>query len=100
VGVVCGGVGALVGSSGDVADAVGLSAFGFVVGFVTVASHVAADALTPTGVCPFAPVRGKSYSLGVARASNPVANYGLLLVGSAATLAAVRAGVVVANLAG
>jgi inner membrane protein len=100
VGVGCGGVGALVGSSGGVADAVGLSALGFAVGCVAVGSHVAADALTPAGVRPFAPVREDSYSLDVARASNPVANYGLLVLGVVAALAAVRAGVVVADVAG
>lgn len=54
---------------------------GFVVGSGTIASHVAADALTPAGVRPLSPVDDTHYSLDVVRAKNPLANYALLGLG-------------------
>lgn len=84
--------GALFGASRGVVDAVGLSIFGFVVGVVSVGSHLVADALTPMGIRPLAPLRSRRYTFELAKASNPVANYALLAVGGAAALVAVGAG--------
>ena len=53
IGVLLGLGGGLVGASGGPVPAIALGAFGFVVGTVTLLSHVAADALTPMGVEPF-----------------------------------------------
>jgi inner membrane protein len=63
-------------------DALVVGAFAFAVGVVTIASHILADALTPMGVKPFAPLRGRKYTVAVATASNPIANYGLLFLGA------------------
>ncbi|WP_049920277.1 metal-dependent hydrolase [Halobiforma nitratireducens] len=60
---------------------VGFVAFSFVVGVVSIGSHLLADALTPMGVRPFWPVSDRHYSLGVTHAGNPVANYALFGVG-------------------
>ena len=68
----------------DPAIAVGL---GTVVGVVGIGSHLLADALTPAGVPLLWPLSGTDYSVSVARASNPIANYGLLVLGVAATAA-------------
>jgi len=100
VGVVGAVVGGAVGASAGPVAAVGLAVFGFVVGSVTVGSHVAADALTPAGVCPLAPVRPRRYTFDVATAKNPIANYGLLGIGVVAALMAVAVGVQVASLVG
>ena len=68
----------------DPAIAVGLGA---VVAVVGIGSHLLADALTPAGVPLLWPLSGTDYSVSVARASNPIANYGLLVLGVAATAA-------------
>lgn len=86
--------GALAWSTGPLAAA-GLGAFAFVGAALSLGSHLAADALTPAGVAPFAPVRSTTYSFDVARAANPVANYGLLALGVAVALAALAAGTAV-----
>jgi len=44
------------------------------------------------GVEPFAPIRDDHYTYDVARASNPLANYGLLAMGVVATGLALAAG--------
>ena len=72
---------AYVGREAGTADATGIGAFAAVVGFVTILSHIAADALTPMGVAPFEPIRGRTYSLSVTTAANPIANYLLLILG-------------------
>lgn len=71
---------------------VGVAAFAFLVGTLSVLAHLAADVLTPMGIRPFWPVSGQSYSLEVTRADNTVANYALLALGVFAT-ALVLAGV-------
>lgn len=48
--------------------------------FLSIGSHIVADALTPMGVQPFTPLSRAHYSWDVARAANPIANY-LLLAG-------------------
>jgi len=91
VGVVFAVLGVLA-STGGVLEAVGLGVFGFALGAVTIVSHVAADALTPMGVQPLAPLDERHVSYDVARAKNPVANYALLAAGIVAVGVAVVAG--------
>lgn len=100
VGVVLAVAGALVGSSRGVVASVGLAAFGFAVGVVTIGSHIAADALTPAGVRPFAPVRTRRYTYDVTKAANPIANYALLGIGAVGAMVGVGVGVRVAGLVG
>jgi inner membrane protein len=79
-------VGGVVGGTGGyLARETGTEAALAIGGFVTIASHIAADALTPMGVTPFAPLRRRTYTVAVAPTSNPIANYALLVLG--ATLA-------------
>lgn len=79
VGGLVGIAGALSGRSAGVWTAVTLGGFGFLVGSVTILSHVAVDALTPMGVDPFR--NGRRRSLDVTRAANPIANDALLALG-------------------
>jgi len=65
------------------ATALGVGVLGFLVGFLTVCSHIAADALTPMGVTPLWPLSDRHVSVGVVRASNRLANLVLLGVGTA-----------------
>ncbi|WP_049941290.1 metal-dependent hydrolase [Halorhabdus utahensis] len=85
VGIGLGLIGLAIGSNDGILAAIDLGVFGLLVGTVTILSHIAADALTPMGVEPFAPVRNDHYSYDVARAANPIANYGLLVLGIIAT---------------
>ena len=71
------------------AATVDLATFAFVVGALSIGSHLLADALTPMGIRPFWPVSRRRYTLGVTRAANAVANYVLLGLGLGAVLAAV-----------
>ena len=87
-----GATGFAVGRSNGVEAIVGLTVFGFLVGFLTVCSHIAADALTPMGITPFAPLRTRHYSLDLTRAKNPVANYALLGIGVLAVVLALAVG--------
>jgi len=91
--VVGGGLGALAGTAPP-GRAVTLGAFGFLVGFLAVGSHLLADALTPAGIEPFWPLSSKNYSLGLVGADSTVGNYGLLALGvfvsAAIVLAAAR----------
>lgn len=86
VGVVLAVAGVALGWSNGPLAAAGLGLFGGVVGTLTMLSHIAADALTPAGVDPFR--RGETVTYDVARARNPVANYGLLALGAVACLLA------------
>lgn len=81
VGVALGLVGVVAGASGGVLAALGLGVFGLLVGVLTVGAHLLADVLTPMGIRPLEPVRDDEYTLDVARAANPIANYGLLALG-------------------
>ncbi|MFB6353470.1 MAG: metal-dependent hydrolase [Halobacteriales archaeon] len=78
--------------------AAGLAAFGGLVGGLVVGAHVAADALTPMGVRPLAPLSDRRVTYGLARASNPVANVLLLVLGAGLAVAAFALGRWVAGL--
>lgn len=86
VGGVVGIVGLLLGLQAGIAVGIVLGLFGFVVGAVSIGSHIAADALTPAGVDPF--MTGETISYDVTRAANPIANYALLVLGIGVTIAA------------
>ena len=60
---------------------VSLPAVGFAIGAVTVLAHLLGDALTPAGVNFLWPVSTRTYTLGLCRADNTMANYGLFAVG-------------------
>lgn len=86
--VVGGGLGAIAGAgaTGDVglipgSQTAAVSAFGFLVGFLAVVSHLLADALTPAGIEPWWPVSSKNYSVQLVGADSTVGNYGLLALG-------------------
>lgn len=100
VGIVLGVAGALVGSSTGAAGTVIFGVFGFAVGVTIVVGHLFADMLTPMGIEPFQPLRDDSYTLDVARAANPVANYALLVLGVVISVAAFAAGNLVSDLLG
>lgn len=65
-----------------------VAVFGFLVGTLSICSHVAADAITPMGVRPWTPFSDRHYSYGLVRAKNPVANWLLLAAGVGAAGAA------------
>ena len=94
-GVVVGIAGLVVAWSGGVLTALAVGIFGLFVGTLTIGAHILADALTPTGVRPFAPVRDEKYTVDVTKAANPFANYSLLAVGVVITTVAYVAGSVV-----
>lgn len=86
--------GALGGAAFAVAEHYGLDPYpivhlAVVVGTVAVGSHLLADAITPYGVPLLWPLSDRRFSLDLALSTNPIANYGLLVVGVglAATLA-------------
>ncbi|MCU4743098.1 metal-dependent hydrolase [Halobacteria archaeon AArc-m2/3/4] len=61
------------------------AAFVFVVGTLSIYSHLLADVITPMGIRPFRPLSDRHYTLSLTRAANPTANYLLLLVGLGVT---------------
>ncbi len=85
---------AATGGPGSVAG-LSLPILGFVVGSVAVLAHLLGDALTPAGVNFLWPVSTRTYTVGLCRADNAVANYGLFAVGVFAAGAAVYLGVAV-----
>lgn len=93
VGAIVATAGVVIGWSRGLLSALGMGAFGLIIGSLTVGAHILADVLTPTGVQPFAPVRKERYTLDVVTAANPVANYALLVLGIAAAGIAFAAGV-------
>ena len=76
-----------VGTDGVLAG-VGLAGFGFVLGALTVCTHLLGDVLTPSGVALLWPLSNRRYTLGVTPAKSRLANYGLLAAGLAAVGAA------------
>lgn len=73
---------------------VGLAAFGFFLGSLTVVTHLLGDVITPMGVNFLWPVSKKRYSLSLTPAKNTFWNYGLFVLGvfavAAATVLAIR----------
>jgi inner membrane protein len=92
VGAAFGGAGLAVGLRSGLVEAMLFGGAGFLFGVVTIGSHLLADALTPMGVRPFAPLRDTKYTLDLVTAANPLANYALLGLGVAVAAAALVAG--------
>jgi len=90
-------VGSLIGARTGLLAALGPGPFAFVVGTVTIGSHILADALTPMGVRPLVPYREARYTVEITRASNPAANYVLFLLGAGAFVVALVGGVSIGN---
>ncbi|ELY43942.1 metal-dependent hydrolase [Natronorubrum bangense] len=67
----------------------GVAAFAFVVGTLSISSHLLADVLTPMGIRPFWPLSARHYTLEITRAANPLANYALFGAGISAVLVGV-----------
>jgi len=86
VGLLLGMIGIGLGWSAGLLPALMLGLFGFSTGSMTTLSHIVADALTPAGVDMFH--TGDSVSYDIARAQNPIANYGLLVLGATGCLIA------------
>ncbi|CDK40149.1 metal-dependent hydrolase [Halorubrum sp. AJ67] len=92
VGAAFGTVGLALGVRNDAATALLFGGVGFLFGAGTIVSHLLADALTPMGVRPYAPVRDDEYTLDLFAAANPVANYALLGLGGVTAAVALVAG--------
>ncbi|QCS42604.1 metal-dependent hydrolase [Natrinema versiforme] len=75
----------LVDASSAFADA-GFVTFAFLIGLVSIGSHLVVDALTPMGIRPFWPLSRRRYSVDLTTAANPLANYGLFGLGVGAVL--------------
>ncbi|MBB6646146.1 metal-dependent hydrolase [Halobellus ruber] len=84
---VGGGVGSIAGLP--------IPVLGFVIGAFAVVAHLLGDALTPAGVNFLWPASTRTYTIGLCRADNTVANYGLFAVGVFAAGAAAYLGVTV-----
>jgi len=89
IGTIVGLIGFLLGAQLHLGAAIILAVFGFLIGVISIGSHIVADVLTPAGVDPF--MSGETISYDVARASNPIANYALLVAGGLVTIAAIAA---------
>lgn len=99
-GIVLGGAGGVVGSTAGIAGAAVFGAVGFLVGVAIVVGHLLADALTPMGIRPFEPIRDDRYTLDLAKAANPIANYALLALGVVVAVLAFIGGELVAGALG
>ncbi len=78
----------LIASPSPIVD-VGFVLFAFLVGTLSIGSHLLADALTPMGIRPFWPISQQKYTFEVTTAANPIANYVLFALGVLAALAGV-----------
>lgn len=67
-------------------ELVSLQSYASLVGTVAVLSHLAADALTPSGVPLLYPLSDRRFSLALVTADDAVANYALLVGGAAGSL--------------
>ncbi|QUO48591.1 metal-dependent hydrolase [Halorubrum ruber] len=92
VGVAFGIVGLAAGLQGGGVEALLFGGAAFLFGAVTIVSHLLADALTPMGIRPFAPVRDTEYTLDLFTAANPLANYALLGMGGVVAAVALVTG--------
>ncbi|WP_324661965.1 metal-dependent hydrolase [Haloarcula sediminis] len=86
VGATLGALGWLLGRSAGVEAAVAFAVVG-AAGTAAIVSHLLADALTPMGITPFWPVSDRHYTADLCRADNTLANYALLALGIAVTVA-------------
>jgi inner membrane protein len=66
-----------------------LPVVGFAIGALAILAHLLGDALTPAGVNFLWPVSTRTYTIGLCRADNTIANYGLFAAGVFATGVAV-----------
>ena len=87
VGTALGAVGWLLGRDAGARTAAEFATVGFAVGTVAIVSHLLADVITPMGITPFWPLSKRHYTLDVCRAENRLANYALLGIGLAVTVA-------------
>lgn len=62
-------------------ESVGFTGFAFLVGTLSILSHVLGDAITPAGVRPFWPLSKRWYTLSLVRSSDRVVNYALFATG-------------------
>ena len=92
VGVVFGVGGLAVGLRSGLVEALLFGGAAFLFGVVTIVSHLLADALTPMGIRPYAPLRDTEYTLDLFTAANPLANYALLGLGGVVVAVALVAG--------
>ena len=74
--------GALLGIESGPLPALGFALLLGSAAFLSIASHIAADALTPMGVRPFTPWDETHYTWDVTKAANPLSNYLLLALGA------------------
>lgn len=87
VGAAVGALGWLLGRGVGAGAAAEFGAIGFAVGTTVILTHLLADVITPMGITPFWPVSDRHYTFGLCRADNTVANYALLGLGIALTVA-------------
>jgi inner membrane protein len=88
VGLAVGAGGFFLGQSQGTPTAIAFAGFAFLIGVVTICSHIAADSITPMGVTPFTPFSGRHITYDVVPAKHTVANYLLLGAGLAASAGA------------
>ncbi|AQL41300.1 hypothetical protein BV210_00590 [Halorientalis sp. IM1011] len=91
VGFGFGSVGWVLGGRPTTPVAPELAVAGFGFGTLGVCAHLLGDVLTPMGIRPLWPLSGRAITLDLVRAKNPLANYGLLALGVAGTVAALLA---------
>ncbi|SDM22623.1 inner membrane protein [Halogranum gelatinilyticum] len=90
VGAVLGqglGLGSVFGFSAPGIGTVDLATFGFFLGALTVVAHLLGDAITPMGVNFLWPLSGTEFTLSLTPADSTLWNYGLFVLGVAATAA-------------
>ncbi|MFD1587642.1 metal-dependent hydrolase [Halorientalis brevis] len=81
VGAALSTLGWAVGGQPAAASTSELAVFGFAIGTLSVFAHLLGDVITPMGIAPFWPVWNRRFTLGLTRADNVIANYGLLGLG-------------------
>jgi inner membrane protein len=92
-------LGLVAGLSRGALAGVGIGLFAGGVVSLTLASHLAADALTPMGIQPWTPHSNQKISLDLFTAANPIANYALLGIGVVSLAAGYAAGDALAGFA-